>query len=78
MVAMVALIVLTTLTAFSDLLRMSSSPKHETLKYLTHICVLVPLIAAFVCQPKLIAKVLNDKRVQRVKLSDHLPQLVAI
>ena len=72
---MVALILLTTLTAFSDLLKLATSSKQETLKYLTHICVLFPLIATFVCQPKFIAKVLSEKRPQRVALSDHLPSL---
>ena len=62
MIAMVALILLTTLTAFADLLKLANSSKQETLKYLTHICVIVPLIATFVCQPKFIAKVLSDKR----------------
>jgi hypothetical protein len=75
MIAMVALILLTTLTAFSDLLKLANSSKQETLKYLTHICVIVPLIATFICQPKFIAKVLADRRSQRVVLSDHLPSL---
>lgn len=66
MIAIVALILLTTLTAFSDLVKLANSSKQETVKYLTHVCVLIPLIAAFVCQPKFVAKVLSDKRAQRV------------
>jgi len=75
MVAMVTLIILTTLTAFSDLLRLASTSQQETLRYLTHICVLVPLVVAFSCQPKLIAKILNDKRLQRSSIADHLPKM---
>ena len=77
MIAMVTLIILTTLTAFSDLLRLASTSQQETLRYLTHICVLIPLVVAFACQPKLIAKILNDKRVQRGQISDHLPKVVS-
>ena len=73
MIAMVALMLLTALTAFSDLLKLANSPRSETLKNLHHLCVLIPLIFAFACQPKLVAKVLADKRAQRVVLSDHLP-----
>jgi len=77
MILAIALTLLTTLTAFSDLLKLASTSKQESLKYQTHICVLVPLIAAFVCQPKFIARVISNRRLQRVRLSDHLPNLAS-
>lgn len=76
MMALVALTLLTTLTAFSEFTRLANTSKFETLRYLTNVCVLVPLIAAFVCQPKFIARLLNDKRLQRVFLAEQLSEEV--
>lgn len=75
MMGAIALTLLTTLATFADLLKLANTSKQSSLRFETQFCVLLPLIAAFVCQPKFISRVLNDRRLNRVAILDSLPGL---
>lgn len=61
----IAVVVACTLVSFSDFLVFAHSSRLSTLKYQTHLCVIAPLVVAFLIQPGFILSTLRDSKSTR-------------
>jgi hypothetical protein len=53
------------MTSFTDLLKFMQNSRQATLKYSTHLYVIVPLVLAFICQQSLMVPLFVDKKHKR-------------
>lgn len=59
-----------TMASFTDLVKFVHSSRQATLKYQTHLFVLVPLVIAFCCQPSFIMRAMVDKKHKRARMHE--------
>ena len=50
----IALTLVSTLTSFTDLIKFVNGSRQTAIKYLTYLCLILPLIIAFLTQPSFI------------------------
>jgi hypothetical protein len=55
------------MTSFTDLLNFMHNSRQATLKYSTHLYVIVPLVLVFICQQSLMVPLFVDKKLKRAR-----------